>query len=119
MRITSLRIAAAVGGRPGRRRWVKSHLRATSRRCQASSVAEVTGNTSPHRSRGISRDSAASHSRSAAWYRTRPIWRRSTAFSCRSTKSSAPLDASRLAVTIRQPSRQRTSRYTIDKIIQR
>jgi len=70
MRITSLRIAAAVGGHPGRRRWVKSHLRATSRRCQASSVAGVTGNTSPHRCRGISRDSAASHSRSAAWYPT-------------------------------------------------
>jgi hypothetical protein len=35
----------------------------TSRRCQASSVAGVTANTSPHRRRGISRDSAASHSR--------------------------------------------------------
>jgi hypothetical protein len=32
MRITSLRIAAAVDGRPGRHRLVQSHLRATSRR---------------------------------------------------------------------------------------
>ncbi len=36
-----------------------------SRRCQTSSVAGVTGNTSPHRRRGTSRDSAASHSLSA------------------------------------------------------
>jgi len=33
-------------------------------RCQASSVAGVTAKTSPHRRRGMSRDSAASHSRS-------------------------------------------------------
>ncbi len=41
----------------------------TSRRCQASSVAGVTANTSPQRCRGISvnRDSAASHSRSRGW----------------------------------------------------
>ena len=64
MRITSLRIAAAVDGRPGLRRLVWSHLRATSRRCQASSVAGVTANTSPYRRRGTNRDSAASHSRS-------------------------------------------------------
>ena len=42
MRITSLRIAAAVDGRPGGRRLVSSQWRATSRRCQASSVAGVT-----------------------------------------------------------------------------
>ena len=42
MRITSLRIVAAVDGRPGRRRFAWSHLRVTSRRCQASSVAGVT-----------------------------------------------------------------------------
>jgi hypothetical protein len=41
--------------------------RVTSRRCQASSVAGVTAKTSPHRRRGISWDSAASHSRSAGW----------------------------------------------------
>jgi hypothetical protein len=35
--------------------------------CQARSVAGVTANTSPHRRRGISRDSAASHSRSPGW----------------------------------------------------
>jgi hypothetical protein len=36
-------------------------------RCQASSVAGVTANTSPHRRRGISRDRADSHSRSPGW----------------------------------------------------
>jgi hypothetical protein len=65
MRITSLRAATAAGGRPGRRRLVQSRLRSTSRRCQASSVAGVTANTSPRRRRGISLDRAASHSRSA------------------------------------------------------
>ncbi len=34
---------------------------------QPSSVARVTVNTSPHRRRGTSRDSAASYSRSAGW----------------------------------------------------
>src|SRR6266516_6791781 len=51
MQITSLRMAAAVGGRPGLRQLVYSHLRAASRRCQARSVAGVTANTSPHRRR--------------------------------------------------------------------
>jgi hypothetical protein len=64
MRITSLRIAAAVDARPGRRRLASSRLRATSRRFQASSVAGVTANTSPHRRRGTNRDSAASYNRS-------------------------------------------------------
>jgi hypothetical protein len=63
MRITSLRIAAAVAGRPGRRRLAESHLGATSRRCQASSVDGVTANISSHRQRATNRDSAASHSR--------------------------------------------------------
>ncbi len=39
----------------------------TSRRCQASSVAGVTVKISPHRCRGTSQDSAASHSRSPGW----------------------------------------------------
>ena len=51
----------------GRRRFVQSHLRVTSRRCQASSVAGVTASTSPHRRRGISFDNAASQSRPAGW----------------------------------------------------
>jgi hypothetical protein len=51
----------------GRRRFVQSHLRVTSRRCQATSVAGVTASTSPHRRRGISFDNAASHSRPAGW----------------------------------------------------
>jgi hypothetical protein len=83
----SLRMAGAVGGRPGRRRLVSSHVRVTSRRCQAGSVEGITVNTPPHRRRGISRDSAAGHSRPPGSQRTRLIWQRATAFSCRSTSS--------------------------------
>lgn len=45
----------------------QSDLRVTSRRCQANGVAGVTAKTSLHRCRGISLDSAASHSRSPGW----------------------------------------------------
>ncbi len=75
-----------VGGRPGLRRLLVSYFFAASLRCQASSVAGVTGKTSAQRLRGISRASAANQARSAASYRTRPACRRSTAFSCRSTQ---------------------------------
>jgi len=67
MRIMSLPIAAAVDGRPGRRRLVSSHLRATSRRCQASSVAGVTADPSLRRRRGTSRDKVGNHSRPPGW----------------------------------------------------
>jgi hypothetical protein len=50
------------------------------------------------------------HNRSAGWQRIRPIWRRSTVFSCRRTSSSASLDTSPRPRTIRQASRPRTSR---------
>jgi hypothetical protein len=59
------------------------------RSCQASSVAGVTGKTSAQRLRGTSRVSAANQARSPGSYRSRPTCRRSTAFSCRSTSSSA------------------------------
>jgi hypothetical protein len=62
---------------------------AASQRCQASSVAGVTGKTSAQRLRGTSRASAANQARSAGSYRTQPACRRSTAFSCLSTSSSA------------------------------
>jgi hypothetical protein len=39
--------------------------------------------------RGSSRATAANHIRSPGSYRTRPAFRRSTAFSCRSTSNSA------------------------------
>jgi hypothetical protein len=77
------------GGRPGLRRLLVSYFLAASLRCQASNVAGVTGKTSGQRLRGTSRASAASQTRSAGSYRTRPACRRSTAFSCRSTSSSA------------------------------
>jgi hypothetical protein len=55
----------AVGGRPGLRLLLMSYLLAASLRCQASSVAGVTGKISAQRLRGMSRASAASHTRSA------------------------------------------------------
>ena len=61
-----------VGGRPGRRRVLVSYFRAASLRCQASSVAGVTGKTPAHRCRGMNGASAANQARSAGSYRTRP-----------------------------------------------
>jgi len=75
--------------RPGLRRFRVSYLFAASLWCQASSVAGMTGKISVQRLRGRSRASAAKHTRSAGSYRTRPMLRRSTAFSCRSTSNSA------------------------------
>ena len=54
-----------VGGRPGVRRLPVSYLPPASLRCQASSVAGVIGKIQAQRLRGMSRASAASHSRSA------------------------------------------------------
>jgi hypothetical protein len=88
-RTTRRAIAGIAGGRPGLRRLLVSYFFAASLRCQASSVAGVTGKTSAQRLRGMSRASAANHTRSAGSYRTWPAFRRSTAFSCRSTSSSA------------------------------
>ena len=67
----------AVGGRPGLRRLLVSYLAAASLRCQASSVAGVTGKISVQRLRGRSRADAANHTRSAGSYRIRPACRRS------------------------------------------
>jgi len=66
-----------------------SYLLAASLRCQASSVVGVTGKTPVQRRRGMNRVSAVNQARSAGSYRTRPAFRRSTTFSCRSTSSSA------------------------------
>ena len=60
-----------VGGRPGVRCLLVSYLPAASLRCQASSVAGVIGKISAQRPRGMSRASAANHTRSAGSYRTR------------------------------------------------
>jgi len=77
-----------VAGRPGLRRLLVSYFLAVSLRCQASSVAGVTGKTSAERRRGMNRVSTANQARSAGEYRTRPAFRRSTAFSCRSASNS-------------------------------
>ena len=66
------------GGRPGLRRLLVSYFLAASLRCQASSVAGVTGKTPAQCSRGISRVSAVNHTRSAGSYGIRPACRRST-----------------------------------------
>jgi hypothetical protein len=65
------------------------------------------------RLRGRSRPSAASHTRSAGSYRTRPACRRSTAFSCRSTSSSASLARSPRNTRTARPSTRHVSRYTM------
>ena len=78
-----------VGGRPGLRRLLVSYLRPASLRCQARSVAGVTGKIPVQCPQGMSRASAANHAWSPGSYRTRPACRRSTAFSCLSRSSSA------------------------------
>ena len=67
-----------------------SYLLAASLRCQASSVAGVTGKISAQRLRGMSRASAANHTRSAGPSRTRVAWRRAPRCSCRSTSEVRP-----------------------------
>jgi hypothetical protein len=99
-----------VAGRPGGRRLLVSYLLAASLRCQASSVAGVTGKTPAQRRRGMNRVSAVNHARSAGSYRTRPVCRRSTAFSWRSTSSSAFFAWSPLNIRRARPKVQRMSR---------
>ena len=88
-RMASRAMLRTVAGRPGRRRLLVSYFLVASLRCQASSMAGVTGKTSAQRRRGMNRVSAANQTRSAGSYRTRPAFRRSTAFSCQSTSNSA------------------------------
>ena len=109
-RTTRRAMPGTVGGRPGLRRPLVSCLLPASLRCQASSVAGVIGKISVQRLRGRSRASAANHTRSAGSYRIRPAWRRSTAFSCRSTSSSASFAKSLRHTRRAGPSSRRTSR---------
>ena len=102
-----------VGGRPGSRRLLVSYFRAASLRCQASSVAGVTGKTSAQRRRGMNRVSAANQTRSPGSYRIRPGFRRSTAFSCRSTSNSAFFSPSPRTTRTARLNNQRISRQTI------
>jgi len=53
------------GGRPSARCLLVSYFFAASLQCQASNVAGVTGKTSLQQARGMSRASAASHTRPA------------------------------------------------------
>jgi hypothetical protein len=102
--------AGTVGGRPDVRLWLVSYLLAVNLRCQASSVAGVTGKISVQHWRGSSRASAASHTRSAGSYRIWPACRRSTAFSCRTTSSSASFVMSLRSNSTAKPGIRRTSR---------
>jgi hypothetical protein len=70
-RTTRRAVLRCAGGRPGLRRLLVSYFLAVSLRCQASSVAGVTGKTSLQRLRGTSRASAANQARSVGSYRTR------------------------------------------------
>ena len=79
-------------------------------RCQASSVPGVTGKMSVQRLRGRSRASAANHTRSPGSYRIRPACPRSTAFSCRSTSSSASFAWSPRNTRTARPSTRHVSR---------
>ncbi len=102
-----------VAGRPGLRRLLVSYFLAVSLRCQASSVAGVTGKTSAQRRRGMNRVSAANQARSAGSYRTRPAFRRSTAFSSRSASNSAFFAPSPRTTSTARLNNQRISRQTI------
>jgi hypothetical protein len=82
-------------------------------RCQASSVAGVTGKTFAQRRRGMNRMSAANQARSAGSYRIRPAFRRSTAFSCQSASNSAFFFPSPRITRIARLNNQRISRQTI------
>jgi hypothetical protein len=73
------------------------------------SVTGVTGKTSAQRLRDTSPDSAANLTRSTGSYPTRPTCRRSTAFSWRSTSSSAALARSPRHSTTTKPSIRQTS----------
>jgi hypothetical protein len=68
-RSTSPRVLGVAAGRPGLRRPLVSYFLAASLRCQARSVADVTGNTSAQRRRNTIRASAENQARSAGSYR--------------------------------------------------
>jgi hypothetical protein len=102
-----------VAGRPGWRRLLVSYLLAASLRCQASSVAGVTGKTPVQRRRGMNRVSAVNQARPAGSYRTRPAFRRRTAFSCRSTSSPAFFAWSPRNIRTARPKVHRMSRQAI------
>ena len=103
----------AVAGRPGLRRLLVSYFLAASLRCQASSAAGVTGKTSAQRRRGMNRVSTMNQARSAGSYRSRPAFRRSTAFSCRSTSNLAFFARSPRTTSTVRPNNQRISIQTI------
>jgi len=91
MRSTSSRISPPIRGRPTRPAYVQRL--ATSRRCQRSSVAGWTTNERQP-DRGSSRLAAARNTRSADFRSARPLCRRSTASSWRSSTISSSLNSS-------------------------
>lgn len=106
------------GGAPGRRRaaWLASFVRAVflaaSLRCQASSVMGATGRLPPAPARDELRE-RGEPGRSAGSCCTRPAFRRSTTFSCRSASNSGFWSASPRTTWTASLDNQRISRQTI------
>ena len=109
-RTTRRAMPGTVGGRPGLRLLLMSYLLAASPAVSGQECRWRDGEDFGPAPRGMRRASAANHTRSAGSYRIRPAWRRSTAFSCRSTSSSASFDWSPRNARAVKPSIRRTSR---------
>ena len=114
-RSTSARICGSIAGRPGRA-WGYVQCRASSWRCQRSRVAGVTKNAD-QRSRGSSRDRAASTTRSSGRSSGRCTCRRRTATWWRSTSSSTSLAPPSRASWVNICRICRMSRYTSEALM--
>ena len=112
-RSTSVRSDGLSGGRPGLRcEYV--HRRATSWRCQRSSVSGFTGKLA-QATRGSERLSAANSARSARVSLGRRLWRRRIANSWRSNRISSSFERRGRASSHTSANRFRTTRYRNDQ----
>jgi hypothetical protein len=109
----SVRSDDSIGGRPGFL-WGYVQRRATSWRCQRSSVSGLTGKP-VQAGRGSERLSAASSARSARVSLGRAACRRRTASSCRRTRISNSFERRGRASNHTSANRFRTTRYTNDQ----
>src|SRR6266571_5788641 len=104
--------SSLIRGRPGRRCGYVQR-RATSRRCQRSSVRGLTEKTA-HACRGRARLSAVNNSRSASRSCGRRVWRRKIDSSCRSTRISNSFDPGDRQRSTTSSNRRRTTTYASD-----
>ena len=116
-RTTSSRTSTGVPGRPGRRP-VYVQRRATSSRCQRSSVAGVTKNDA-HARRGNARLNAASSARSAGRSCERATWRWSSCCWWRSTRISISFARSDRIRSRSNSSSRRNAQYRSDNTVPR